>query len=227
MHTKEDTLDVVKYDAKTLIKYCSKLGFKVLSITNHTNIFFNNQIKSYAKKHGILLIPGMEARINKIKDILLLNPPLDLKNPKTFDELYKIKKKHTQTLIIAPHPNFLLPMAIGNKLLLKHIRLFDAIEYSGFYHKLINQNKRAKKIAEKHNKPVIANSDAHKLYQINTNFSLIDSNQDKDSVLQAIINNKIKIKTRPLNSFEFLRTTSMILTAPFNKRQGFFKYSVD
>ncbi len=224
IHTKEDPLDIINYDAKTLIKYCSKLNFKVLSITNHKSIYFNNQIKSYAKKHDILLIPGMEARVNKIKDILLLNPPLDFKNPTTFNQLYELKDKHPETLIIAPHPYFILPVALGHKLLIKHINLFDAIEHSNFYTTFINRNKKAVKVAKKHNKSIIATSDAHFLYQINTNFSLIDANQNKDSVLEAIRKNKIKIKSRPLNLYEFARTASLVLRGPFNKKKGLFRY---
>lgn len=224
IHTKEDPCDTVSYDAKTLIKHCAKLGFNVLAITNHKSLFFNNEIKSYAKKQNILLIPGMEARVEGIKDVLLLNPPLGLKNPTTFDELYKLKERHPETLFIAPHPYYFLPVALGHKLLLEHIRLFDAIEYTHFYHKLINRNNKAVKIAAQNNKPLIANSDAHNLYQLNTNFSMIDAGPDKDSVLEAIRKGRLKIQTRPLSTFEFARTMCFVAYSPFNKKQGFFRY---
>lgn len=216
IHTKEDPIDRIRHDAKTLIKYSAKLNFKVLSITNHTSTYFNNQIKSYAKKHNILLIPGMEA-IVKNKHVLLLNPPLDLKSPKTFNELYKLKEKHPETLIIAPHPFLLMDCCLG-KLLLKHIKLFDAIEHHNYYTIFINRNKKSVGIAKKYNKPIVANSDAHWLYQMNTNFSLIDANHDKDSVLEAIRKNKIIIKTRPLRISEFIKTGYLNVLSPSRRR---------
>ena len=74
IHTNEDPVDFSKinYSAKDLIKYAAKLHYNVLAITNHNSILYNCMLKSYAKKHGILLIPGTEADIGG-KEVLLLN----------------------------------------------------------------------------------------------------------------------------------------------------------
>tara|TARA_Y100000034_G_scaffold10237_1_gene10812 strand:- start:8344 stop:9024 length:681 start_codon:yes stop_codon:yes gene_type:complete len=219
LHTSEDPCDRIKYNAQTLIKQCAKLNFNVLAITNHESIFYNNSIKSYAKKHGILLIPGMEARI-KFKDVLLLNPPLGMKNPKTFNELYKVKEKNPEMLVIAPHPYFIDTNCLGRKLK-QHIKLFDVIEHCYFYHNIINRNKKAIRIATKYNKPMIANSDSHRLYQLNTNFTLVDANQDKDSVLEAIRKSNLVIKTRPLTNHEFGRIFTIATKNKFRKKLFF------
>ena len=50
IHTKEDPLDAIKYSAKQAISYCSKLKYEVMSITCHTKILFNKELKDYAKQ---------------------------------------------------------------------------------------------------------------------------------------------------------------------------------
>lgn len=201
MHTAEDTSEEISHTAEELINRASKLGFNVLSITNHDVVFFNNDIKRYAKKKGILLIPGVERRI-KGMDVLIINPPKNYKI-NTFKELEKIKNKNV--LIIAPHPYYVLH-SLGNKLI-EHEHLFDAVEYSHFYLRFFNySNNKAVKVAKEFKKPIIGNSDTHKLWQFNTTFSHIDADKNINSIFKAIRKNKIKINSKPIPLAEFLET---------------------
>lgn len=150
-------------------------------------------LKSYAKKHGILLIPGIEADIEG-KEILLLNvKKYDIRK---ISDLHKLRKQNI--LVAAPHPFYPKIKCLHSKLI-KNINNFDAIEYCHFYLKSFNPfNKKALKIARSYNKPLIGTSDAHSLYQMNHTYSLINAKQNIDSILEAIRKKKIMVKTEPL-----------------------------
>jgi predicted metal-dependent phosphoesterase TrpH len=209
IHTKEDPCDYVSYSAKSMIKYKAKLGFNVIAITNHNSICFSKELQDYAKRLGIILIPGLEALIQG-KEVLVLNadktkvnylePSPEKKRPyyslyKSFDILDQFKAE--QMLIGAPHPYYLKPNCLG-KDLEKHIELFDFIEYSHFYLPWLNKNKIAVKVAKHYNKPLLATTDSHSRSQLRLkNYSLIDAEPKIDDILEAIRKGKLKIVTRP------------------------------
>jgi len=216
IHSKEDKQDKIYYTAKELIDRAVKLKFDVLSITLHNYLLEDKEITKYAKKKGILLILGAEIKI-KGKEVLVYNiKAKHLKNVKTFEDLKKLKRKFKDMFIIAPHPFFKTRECLG-KYLREHIELFDAIEYSWFFTKLINFNKNAVKIAKKYNKPIIATSDAHRLENFGDNYSLINSKKNIKSIFNAIRRNKIKIKSNPRSLVFFISSSfkmafGMILT---------------
>jgi len=210
-HTHEDPHDfwLVKYSAKDLIRVAAKQKFQVLSITHHSRVFFNQEIKSYARKKGILLIPGAEPLIEH-KDVLVINTSNEeLKKIKKLSDLDKIKDS---ALIIAPHPYFLTGHCLEHSLE-KHINRFHAIEFSHFYtkallnpfFKFIAGNPKAAAIAEKFHKPLIGTSDAHKMYELGTTYTLVESAKTKDDVIDAVKRNKIKLVTHPLPPRLFFR----------------------
>ncbi|MBN1792253.1 PHP domain-containing protein [Candidatus Woesearchaeota archaeon] len=211
IHTSEDWYDCdnVSYSAKQLIQEAARQKFEVLAITHHNHVFFNREIQGYAKKKGILLISGAEARIERA-DVLLINVTnKDLPRLKRLGDLEKIKDR---ALIIAPHPYFFLGNCLGDKLE-PNIRHFHAIEYSHFYNKFmqnrllsfLNGNKKAEEVARKYNKPIIGTSDAHRMYCFGTTFSWVDSAKTKDAVLEAVKKGKVRLETHPLPLHSFAR----------------------
>lgn len=197
IHTGEDTYDSIGYSAKTLIKLAAKYKYDVLSITNHNTVYYED-VKSYAKKHNILLIPGVEISIG-LKHIVVLNC-FDF-DVKTFKGLEPMKNEGA--FLIAPHPFFPHPTSMRMNFFMKHKHLFDALEYSYFYSKYVNFNNTAMRISKKYNIPVVANSDCHRLSNMNRNYSLIDAEKNIDSVFDAIRKNRIKLHTEPLSFKEF------------------------
>jgi hypothetical protein len=213
IHTHEDPYDfwLVKYSAKDLIRVAAKQKFQVLAITNHHHVLYNRLLKSYAKKKGIILIPGAEPRIEG-KDVLLINVSNDeLARIKKLDDLEKIKDS---ALIIAPHPYFLTGHCLKSKLV-KHIDQFHAIEFSHFYtraminpiFKFIAGNPKAVAVAEKYRKPLIGTSDAHKLYELGKTYTLVNSAKSKDDIVDAVKRNKIKLVDNPMPVSLFFRRT--------------------
>ena len=218
LHTAEDPLDHVRYTAKELISKAADEGFDVISITNHHQVTFNQDLSFYAQERGILLIPGIEMTIQR-RHVLVLNPP----SHKMCSDFYSLAKlRRPETLIVAPHPYFPGTYSL-NGYLLKHLHLFDALEYCHFYSPMINFNRRAVEVSRSFGFPLIGNSDAHFLSQLGTTYSLIYAEKNLEAIFKAIRQNKVKVATRPLKHLEmgsivnrFLR---MKLRAKMNKRQ--------
>ncbi|MEE9525466.1 MAG: PHP domain-containing protein [Candidatus Woesearchaeota archaeon] len=212
IHTSEDAKDsFIKYSAKDIIRKASKLKFDVIAITNHKKVTYDKKLVDYAKKKGILLIPGIESTIEG-NHVLILNATKDAEKVNTFSKLEVYKKNNKDALVIAPHPFYPYKSCLHNDFL-KHIDLFDGTEFCHYYTEYFNPyNKKAIKEAKKFNKPLIGTSDVHRLYQFNKTYSLIDADKNTNSVLDALRKNKIKIKTKPLSSINCSRVIlSMIM----------------
>ena len=217
IHTGEDPEDKIEYTAKELIDEAWRQKFDVLAITNHNLITYDDYLKKYASDKGILLIPGIELKIEG-KHVILLNVNNVEKEIRTVEELEYYKNENS--LIIAPHPYF--PMFASLKAKLdQYIHIFNAIEYTHFYFKRINFNKKAERKARKYNLPLLGVSDAHHLHQFGLTYSLIDAEKTPETVIKAIKKNKIEIVTRPMKFNWFnviLSLKHMITQISFQKR---------
>lgn len=209
MHSKEDWQDdMLSYSVYELIDYLAKLNYEVISITFHNQLYYQEKIINYARKKGILLIPGVELLVQNSHILVYNAKPDELKKIKTFSDLEKIKR--TDTLIIAAHPFFGLSSAGKN--IDKYPNSFDGVEHSGFYLPWFNRNKKAAKYIKKHNYIIMGNSDAHFLKQIDTNYSLLPTKKDIPSIFKAIKENKHKLVTRPLKFKTFLEISFWLLS---------------
>ncbi len=197
LHTAEDPLDFIRYTARELISKAADEGFDVISITNHHRMTFDQNLFSYAQGKGILLIPGVELTIRR-RHVLVLNPP-PYKMCSDFFSLSKLRRP--ETLVIAPHPYFPGTYSLNGHLL-KHLNLFDALEYCHFYSPMINFNQKAVEISQALGFPLIGNSDAHFLSQLGATYSLIYAEKSLEAVFAAIRQNKVKVVSRPLKHLE-------------------------
>ena len=197
LHTAEDPLDRVRYTAKELISKAASQDFDVISITNHHQMTFNHDLLSYAQERGVLLIPGVEMTIQR-RHVLVLNPP-PYKMCSDFLSLSKLRRP--ETLIVAPHPYFPGSYSLNGHLL-KHLNLFDALEYCHFYSSMINFNQRALEVCQSLGLPLVGNSDAHFLSQMGTTYSLIYAEKNLESIFAAIRGNRVEVVTRPLKHLE-------------------------
>ncbi len=196
-HTAEDPHHQIRYTAKELISMAAEEGFDVLAITNHKCLTYNKRLAAYARERGILLIPGIEVSVRK-RHVVLLNPP----SGKTFSDFPSLSAMRRQdALVIAPHPYFPNPFSL-NGYLLRHLKLFDAIEYCHFYSPRINFNQMAIAVSETHGLPLVGNSDAHFFSQFGTTYSLVYAEKHPESIFKAIREKKLEVVSRPLSPFE-------------------------
>ncbi len=207
IHTSEDPKDYIKYSAYELIDMAHDLGYQVLSITNHDKCTWTPYLNDYAKERGILLIPGMEATIQG-KHVLLINLPFDQLSVSKIKDLYRIPRE--TGLIVAPHPYFPSPVALG-KHFTKNLDLFDAAEWSHFFCKSINFNKPMERIAQKSGITILGTSDAHQRRQFHTTYSLIEADMEIHSVIEAIKQGKVRVETRPLALTELFKINTIML----------------
>jgi predicted metal-dependent phosphoesterase TrpH len=158
---------------------------------------FNQDLFSYAKERDILLIPGMEMTIQR-RHVLVLIPSVHKPCP-DIPSLSKLRRP--ETLIIAPHPYFPGTTSL-NGYLLKHLNLFDALEYSHFYSQMINFNQKAGEISQSFGLPLVGTSDAHFLSQLGSTYSLIHAEKNLEAIFAGIRQNMVKVISRPLKPLE-------------------------
>lgn len=202
-HCHGDPVDNIKHTAKELIDEAARLKYDVLCITCHRKLFFNKKLQKYAQKKSILLIPGIEFEINK-KHILGINIDKEITEVDSYQRLAEYKKSHPDSLIIAPHPFFPTNYCLKNDLI-NNIRLFDAIEISWAYTKTKNYNQKAIDLAKRWGKPLITSSDCHILKYLNIGYTMIKSQKNTLSLIEAIRSNKIQIISKPTSYFKIAR----------------------
>ncbi len=194
IHTAEDPEDLIFYSARELIDKAQRLGYKVLAITNHNCVTYSDYLRDYAAERGIVLIPGMEATIQR-RHVLVYNLAFEEISRSDIRSLARLKTQNS--LIIAPHPFYPSHLALGNRLI-RHIQLFDAIEHCHFYCRNIDFNKKALRVARQYGLPMVGTSDAHQRRQFHTTYSFIEAEPHPESIIQAIKAGRVEVVTRPL-----------------------------
>jgi predicted metal-dependent phosphoesterase TrpH len=194
VHCAEDPVDRIAYSAEQVIDEAAKKGFDALAIANHRVVTYSRKLARYAERRGIVLIPAIEKRI-ECKHVLLVNVDWSTHAIDTFQELRKWKNE--DSLIIAPHPYFPSGTCLGSAFD-RNVDLFDAVEYSYFYSSMINFNKKAKEVAEKHKIPLVGSSDCHNVCDLGTTYTLVESEKDAGAIVNAIRDGKTEVVTRPL-----------------------------
>lgn len=208
IHTFEDKVEghIIKYNVYELIDWAEQLDFKVLGLTCHKKLIYKADYVNYAASKGILLLFGIELQMKKkIKrnDLIILNVKPEeaaiVEKINSFEKLASYKKEHREIFVLAPHPLATRIFSIGKKKLIKNIELFDSVEHCWCYAKrLVNSNRKTRRITEKFHKPLIATSDAHFLKYFNTDYILVDSDKlDPASIFAAIKNGSFINVTRP------------------------------
>ncbi len=192
LHTSDDPQDRIPYTAYDALNCAAELGFEVISFTCHKAVVHKKEYEAYAKSKNILLLPGMEAKIEK-KDVVIINCGKDAEKITTFKELKSYREQNPQILVFAPHP--FVPFSgrsLGEKLI-ENIDLFDAVELSIFSNEITGTNRKAKEIALKYKKPLIATSDTHKLDCLKRGCALINAeNKTTEAILNAVKNGNLK-----------------------------------
>jgi predicted metal-dependent phosphoesterase TrpH len=212
LHIKGDPEDLIRYDADALFARLASLGYDVAAITPHNTFIFDNELSEKAASKGILLIPATEATVENCH-IVILNCGQDASKIKKFSELAAYKKSNPEVFVFAPHPFYPGRHSIGRKLLEKHADIFDALEYAHYYLPCFNYfNKLAVDFAAKNAKILLANSDAHALYQLGKNYNLVESEKKRDSVINALRKGATMIESSPPSLLEFLKTSFAVLT---------------
>ncbi len=203
LHTGDDPLDYIAYSNKELIDHAATLGFGALAITNHNFMSHRRELAHYAADRGIVLIPGVEATIEN-RHVLLYNFDYWQAPPRSFDDLYRLRRDNPEMLVIAPHPFFPSQFCLQNKLF-EHLELFDGIEYHHLYLRKMNFNRRAEGLASRSGRTLVGTSDSHFLWQMGTTYSYIDAKEKSlSAIIEAIRRGSVLVASRPLPMVDFI-----------------------
>jgi predicted metal-dependent phosphoesterase TrpH len=195
IHTDSDPSDRVDYSNEEIIDLAAEKEYQVLAITNHDVVTFNDELSEYALERGILLLPGVELMVEN-KHVILINARSEHQSIRDFQELKAAREE--SLLIIAPHPFFPKSYCLNGKFE-QNMESFDAVEFSHFYHPLINYNKKALRICNENGIPMVGSSDTHMIRQFNTTWTLVDAEKDPLSVVRAVRDGKVEVVTHPLS----------------------------
>ncbi len=173
LHTAEDPFDEVNYSALELVERAHALGFRVLAVTLHDEVFDDQRVFDRAEKLGILLIPAVERRLEGADVVLLNVTRREAVALASFDDLRELRASRGRSLLtIAPHPYYRLGGSIGVRIE-QYLDCFDAVEHCHFHVPLLNPNRAARRLAHRHNRPLLATSDCHRRQFFGQNYSYL------------------------------------------------------
>jgi len=200
-HTADDPEETIRHTALELIDKAHCLGFDVLCITNHNAVSFKEYVRDYARERDILLLPGAEICVQG-KHVLIVNAPEEILSVRTFDDMRGLRTP--DSLVVAPHPFFPGLSSLLWKMR-RNIDVFDAIEFSWFYHSHINFNLFAMRAAAEFGLPLVCTSDCHNLEKFGSAYSLVEAEKDVESIIGAVKAGRIEIAANPLKLAELSR----------------------
>jgi len=199
-HTADDPSDFIPHTTPELIDRAAVLGFDAIAVTLHDRQLDVQAFAGYARARGIVMIPGVERTIHG-RHVLLLNFPPAAESIESFDHLRRLKTRHPEGLVVAPHPFFPLTNCLWS-LMDRHADLFDAVEINGFHTAAFDFNRRAVRWARAHGKPLVGSSDAHRLRLLGKTFSFVDAEPTADAICSAIRYGRVRVEAAPLSLIE-------------------------
>ena len=162
------------------IDQAKKVGLDAIAVTWHRRICDNLEAVAYARERGVLLIPGMEAEVNRRHLVVLNLASGDLPAQPTWSEVRALRLRKPDVLVMAPHPFYPHPSCLG-RTMEDHADCIDAVEWCfihvNWLHHRVNPNLRAARWAQKHGKTLLASSDAHSLRSIGRNVSTVEADE--------------------------------------------------
>jgi predicted metal-dependent phosphoesterase TrpH len=193
----------IGYSVFELIERAHTAGIDVLAHTCHEFFVWDEAWADYARRCGILLIPGVELKIKEggsNNHVVIVNCDSSIASVKTFTDLENYKAEHPEILVIAAHPNFGIGESLGLERLEKYRDLFDAIENAWFYTNWFNPNKPVEEFAREKNIPYLATADLHhfNFSCLKTDYIVTDVDEfTAEAVVQAVKNGRFKNVTAP------------------------------
>lgn len=207
VHTCEGPEGIVRWTPREVIDLAAQAGYHILSFTDHDRRTYDSSLAGYARERGIVLIPGVEATIER-RHVLLYNFSHSLDGLRTLSDIRR--RKGPDSLVIAPHPFFPGPTSLRQRLV-ENLDLFDAVEYCHFYTAWLDYNRAVRRLAQANDLPLVGTSDAHLPCQFGTTYSLIEAEPTLEGVLSAIRAGHVRVVSRSLKASE-LFAVGLVLT---------------
>ncbi len=209
----------LRHDIFEHIDQAKKVGLDAIAVTWHRKACVHPEAVAYARERNILLIPGMEAEIDRRHVVVLNVTENDLPAATTWDEIRALRRRKPEVLIMAPHPFYPHPTCLGKRLL-GNEDCIDAVEWCilhlNWIPSRLNPNLHAARWAHAHGKTLVACSDAHTLEAIGKNASTVEADElTTESLFRGIRAGRVSFHRRSLELIPFLRqTTKVVISQP-------------
>jgi len=202
-HCQGDPIDsYIDHSVFEHIDQAQKMGLDAIAVTWHQKICVHPEAEAYARERGMLLIPGMEAEINRRHLLVLDVAEGDLPPRTTWEEVRALRRRKPGVLVMAPHPFYPHPTCLG-KMLHGNEDCIDAVEWCNLHVNWIpgrlNPNLRAAGWAHAHGKTLVACSDAHSISAIGRNVSTVEAEElTAPSLFQGIRAGRVSFHRRSM-----------------------------
>jgi predicted metal-dependent phosphoesterase TrpH len=213
-HTSDDPVDDIPYSTCQLIDRAAQLGYQGLAVTLHDRQLDVRPFATYAADRGLTLIPGIERTIEG-RHVLLLNFSSATESVHSFDDLARLKSRENG-LVVAPHPFFPIGASL-REMMDEQARLIDAVEYNAMFTAAVNFNRRALRWARVRGKALVGNGDVHRLRQLGSTYSLVESEPTADAICAAIKTGRVEVRARPLSVLSAATLAGQLLTSGIRK----------
>ena len=217
-HTSDDPKDLIPYSAGDLIDRAAALGYHAIAITLHDKQLDIQPLLDHARARGVVLIPGVERSIESC-NVLLINFSAASEAVESFEDLAAIRRREPG-LVIAPHPFYPGSSGLG-RLADRNVALIDAIEIHSFHPRGMDMfNDRARRWADAHGKPLVGNSDVHRLTQLGTTYSIVDADPTPQSICESIRAGRVEVHSKPLGWVRLSLLLGSMWAAELRSRTG-------
>ena len=156
------------------------------------------RLPSHAAARGIVLLSGIERTIDG-KHVLLINVPREAGDVRSFDDVRALKQQTPAALVVAPHPFYPIPSALGARPGRASSTWSTRSKSTRCTRSGLDYNRRARAWAAAHGKALVGNTDLHRLDQIGTTWSEVDAPPDADAICAAIRAGRVVVRSRPLS----------------------------
>jgi len=196
-HTSDDPGDRIPHDTLALIRHAAAAGYGAMAVTLHNRWFDAARWQAEGARAGVLLLSGIEKTIDG-KHLLIVNVSRAAEDLMTFDDVRALRRAEPHALIVAPHPFYPIPSALGDRL--DDIAdLVDALEINAMYTRRLDYNRKARAWASRHGKVLVGNTDLHRLDQLGATWTDVDAPADADAICAAIREGRVEVRSRPLS----------------------------
>jgi predicted metal-dependent phosphoesterase TrpH len=198
-HTSDDPADRVPHSTRELIDHAIRLGYGALAITLHDRQLDLAPHADYARERGLTLLRGVERTIGRVHVLLIEFAADEALAVRSFEDVRRLRARRGG-LVVTPHPFYPISSAIGARLD-AHADWVDAVEINAMHTRWVDFNRRAQEWAARWGKPLVGNSDLHRLAQMGTTWSEVDAPPDADAaaICDAIRHGRVTVRSTPLS----------------------------
>jgi hypothetical protein len=217
-HCQGDPVDThLRHTLFQMIDRAKAVGLDAIAVTWHRKICSSPEAFAYARERNILLIPGMEAEVDRRHLVVLNVAEGDLPSEPTWNQIRALRARKPEVLVLAPHPFYPHPSCLG-KIMNEHLDCIDAVEWCiihvNWLPGRVNPNLRAARWAQQNGKTLVACSDSHTLTTIGKNASMVEADELTPGALFAAIRaGRVTFHRHSLELGSFVYETGKAMTS--------------